>query len=171
MQAIDRQASDQGMRADPVLGLSSAEAESRFVATGPNSLDQAAPVSPLAIFAAQFGSFVIWILIGAALASLALGEIADGVSIIAIVFINAAIGFAQEFRAENAAAALARLTAPRARVIRDGGSVIIPAVGVVVGDILILEGGDLVAADARLLTSASLRTNEAPLTGESEPVD
>ena len=171
MQEFDPQASIHDIPADPVRGLSSAEAQRRLLADGPNSLDKTAPISPLAIFAAQFGSIVIWILIGAALISLALGEIAEGVSIIVIVVINAAIGFAQEFRAENAAAALARLTAPRARVIRDGGSVIIPAAGVVVGDILVLEGGDLVAADARLLDCASLRTNEAPLTGESEPVD
>jgi len=171
MQPIKPQAPNLDIPVDPERGLSSAEAEHRLLADGPNSLDQAAPVSPLAIFAAQFASVVIWILIGAALVSLALGEIAEGVSIIVIVVINAAIGFAQEFRAENAAAALARLTAPRARVIRDGQSVMIPAAGVVVGDLLVLEGGDLVAADARLKDSASLRANEAPLTGESEPVE
>ena len=91
-----------------------------------------------------------------------MGELAEGISIFVIVVLNAAIGFAQEFRAEKAAAALANLIAPRARVVRDGRSVIIPASGVVVGDILVLEGGDMVAADARLIDSASLRTNEAP---------
>ena len=170
-QAFEARTSNHGVVADPVHGLSSAEAGRLLSADGPNSLDMAAPVSPLKIFAAQFGSIVIWILIGAAMISLALGEIAEGVSIIVIVVINAVIGFAQEFRAEKAAAALARLTAPHARVVRDGRSVIIPAAGVVQGDILLLEGGDLVAADARLIESASLRTNEAPLTGESEPVD
>ena len=110
-------------------------------------------------------------LIGAALVSVALGEVVDGVAILAIVVLNAVIGFFQEYRAEQAVAALARLTAPRARVVRDGHAEVIAAAEVVRGDILLLDAGDLVAADARLVAASALRTNEAPLTGESQPVE
>jgi Ca2+-transporting ATPase len=85
--------------------------------------------------------------------------------------LNAVIGFFQEYRAERAAAALARLTAPRAKVIRDGHATVIAAAEVVPGDVLLLEAGDLVAADARLGEASALRANEAPLTGESQPVE
>jgi Ca2+-transporting ATPase len=85
--------------------------------------------------------------------------------------LNAIIGFFQEYRAEKAAAALAQLAAPRARVIRDGHAQVLPAAEVVVGDLLLLEAGDLVAADARLVEASVLRLTEAALTGESEPVE
>ena len=110
-------------------------------------------------------------LIGAALVSAALGEVVDGIAILAIVVLNAVIGFFQEYRAEQAVVALARLTAPRARVVRDGHAEVIAATEVVRGDILLLDAGDLVAADARLVEASALRTNEAPLTGESQPVE
>ncbi len=152
------------------LGLTSAQARERLLANGPNVLQQAPPPSPWRIFAAQFGSLVIWVLIGAALLSAALGETADAVAIIAIVLVNALIGFFQEYRAELAVEALARMTSPRARVLRDGRSDVIPADGVVPGDVLLLEGGDLVSADARLIEASGLRMDEAPLTGESVPV-
>jgi Ca2+-transporting ATPase len=113
---------------------------------------------------------VVWLLLGAGAIAAALGQHIDGGAILAIVLLNALIGFVQEHRAERAVAALANLTAPRARVVRDGRSASIPAREVVRGDLLVLEGGDLVAADAQLLDAASLHTNEAPLTGESELV-
>jgi Ca2+-transporting ATPase len=87
------------------------------------------------------------------------------------VLLNAVIGFFQEYRAERAIAALARLTAPKAKVVRGGKAEVIAAAQVVRGDLLLLEAGDLVAADARLVDAALLRTNEAPLTGESQPVE
>jgi P-type Ca2+ transporter type 2C len=90
-------------------------------------------------------------LIGAALVSIVLGEVVDGVAILAIVLLNAVIGFFQEYRAEQAVAALARLTAPRARVVRGGQTAAIAAADVVCGDLLLLDAGDLVAADARLV--------------------
>jgi len=113
---------------------------------------------------------VIWVLIGAAVVSAALGEVIDGIAIIAIVILNAVIGFIQEYRAEKAAAALARLTAPHCRVVRDGHSLVITSSEVVPGDLLLLEAGDLIAADARLIQASVLRVNEAPLTGESQAV-
>jgi Ca2+-transporting ATPase len=114
---------------------------------------------------------VIWVLIGAALVSAALGEVVDGIAILTIVALNAVLGFFQEYRAERAVAALARLTAPRARVVRGGHAAVIAAAEVVRGDILLLDAGDLVAADACLVEASALCTNEAPLTGESQPAE
>ena len=114
---------------------------------------------------------MIWVLIGAAVVAVALGEVVDGLAILAIVVLNAVIGFVQEYRAERAVAALARLTAPRARVVRSGRADSIAATEVVCGDLLLLDAGDLVAADARLVEASALRSTEAPLTGESQPVE
>jgi Ca2+-transporting ATPase len=138
---------------------------------GPNELHRAEATSSLEILGRQFKSLVIWVLIGAAVVSAALGETVDGIAIVTIVVLNALIGFFQEYRAEQAVAALARLAAPRARVLRDGHAAVLPAHDIVRGDVLVLDGGDLVAADARLLEASALRVNEAPLTGESEAVE
>jgi len=156
---------------DPSTGLTADEAQLRLKRDGRNELRKKKSVSALVILFRQFTSLVIWVLIGAAAVSVYLGEKADGIAIIAIVVLNALIGFIQEFRAEKAAAALARLTAPKARVIRNGRSIICEASSVVAGDVLLLEAGDLVAADARLVDASVLRANEASLTGESLPVD
>jgi P-type Ca2+ transporter type 2C len=156
---------------DGVRGLAPEEARRRLLADGPNELRRGKTASPLTIFARQFGSLVIWVLIAAAAVSGVLGEMLDAGAILSIVFLNACFGFFQEYRAERAMTALARLTAPRARVVRDGEVRDVPAAEVVRGDVLALEAGDLVAADARLLEASSLCTGEAALTGESEPVD
>src|SRR5215813_5987085 len=158
-------------RTDVQQGLTPSEAAQRLQQFGPNELHNAKTISPLALLAGQFGGLVIWVLIGAALVSIALGEVIDGIAILAIVVLNAVIGFLQEYRAERAVAALARLTAPRARVVRDGHAAVIAATEVVRGDILLLDAGDLVAADARLIEASALQTNEASLTGESQPVE
>jgi len=152
-------------------GLSSAEAAQRLARDGPNQIREAQRESVLMMLLRQFGSVVIWVLIAAALVSVALGERIDGAAILAIVILNAIVGFIQEYRAEQAVAALSKLTAPRARVIRDGQSHVVPAAEIVRGDLLVLAEGDLAAADARLLEASMLRVNEAPLTGESEPVN
>ena len=154
--------------ASTAAGLSSQEAAQRLAANGPNELKEGKPVSPLQIFLGQFKSLLIWILIAAGVISGVLGEVVDAIAILAIVILNAAIGFYQEFNAEKSIAALKKLTAPQAKVRRDGEVISIPASGIVTGDILALEAGDLVAADARLLTAASLKCIEATLTGESE---
>lgn len=159
------------LRTDMRNGLTSQEAAVRLQQDGPNVLRKAPAVSPLALLVGQFRSLVIWVLIGAAFVSVALGEVIDGLAIIAIVVLNAAIGFFQEYRAKRAVAALARLTAAQARVVRDGHVAVIPAAEMVRGDILLLDAGDLVAADAYLIDAAALRTNEASLTGESQPVE
>jgi Ca2+-transporting ATPase len=151
-------------------GLGSAEAAQRLARDGPNQIREAQRESAFVMLLRQFGSVVIWVLIAAALVSVALGERIDGAAIIAIVILNAIVGFVQEYRAEQAVAALSKMTAPRARVLRDGQSHVVPAAEIVRGDLLVLAEGDLAAADARLIQSSMLRVNEAPLTGESEPV-
>lgn len=159
------------LQTDPVRGLTASEVRRRLERDGRNELRKAKGVSALGLLLGQFNSLVIWVLIGAAAMSIALGEKIDGGAILAIVFLNALIGFTLEFRAEKAAAALARLAAPRARVLRGGQAAEIPAAEVVAGDVLLLEAGDRVAADARLLEAFALRSDEASLTGESQPVD
>jgi P-type Ca2+ transporter type 2C len=151
-------------------GLSSREAAQRLAVNGPNELQEGKPVGPLQILLAQFKSLLIWILIAAGVLSGFLGEGVDCIAILAIVILNAVIGFYQEFKAERSIAALKKLTAPQAKVRRDGQVTSVPASGVVAGDILALEAGDLVAADGRLLEAASLRCVESALTGESDAV-
>ena len=161
----------QELGSDLTRGLSLAEAAARLEREGSNEIRKAEGDSALMMFVRQFASVVIWVLIGAAVVSVAVGERVDGIAIITIVVLNAIVGFFQEYRAEQAVAALAEMTAPRARAIRDGDSQIIPAAEVVRGDLLVLAEGDLVAADARLSEAAMMRVSEAPLTGESEPVE
>jgi Ca2+-transporting ATPase len=152
------------------LGLSSQEAAARLVANGPNALREARHINPLQIFLGQFKSLIIWILVVAAFISGCFGEWVDAAAIAAIVLLNAAIGFYQELNAEKSIAALRKMTAPRAAVRRDGHVTSIPASEIVVGDLLELEAGDLVAADARLLHASSLKCVESALTGESDAV-
>jgi Ca2+-transporting ATPase len=151
-------------------GLSLQEAKQRLEAHGPNEVKEETPTSPLQTFLDQFKSLIIWILIAAGVISGLLGELVDCVTILAIVVLNALIGFYQEHKAEKSIAALKKLTAPQAKVARDGQITSIPANAIVIGDILVVEAGDLVAADARLLQAASLRCVESSLTGESEAV-
>ena len=152
-------------------GLSSSEARRRLTEFGPNEIRREEATSAAVLLAHQFASPVIWLLLGASVLSVVLGELLDAAAIGIIVIVNAVIGFLQEHRAERAVMALRSMTAPRARVMRDGHSVIIPANLIVPADILVLAAGDVAAADARLLTAHHLTTNEAPLTGESTPVE
>ncbi len=157
------------VKAEPT-GLSGAEAERRLREYGPNALRETTPVRPLAILVSQFRSLVVWILIAAGVISGLLGEWVDSAAILAIVVLNAVIGFYQEYSAEKAIAALKKMTAPRAKVRRDEQVSLLPTAEIVPGDIIELEAGDLVPADARLLEAAALRSVEAALTGESEAV-
>ncbi|HEY8006310.1 MAG TPA: cation-transporting P-type ATPase, partial [Methylocella sp.] len=149
-------------------GLTSAEAGAALARYGPNAITVAEPFSPWAIFLAQFKSVLIWVLIAAGIVSGVLGEAEESIAIFAIVVWNSLGGFYQEYSAEKSIAALKRMTAPRARVRRDGVVTTIPAAGVVPGDVIEFEAGDLIAADARLLAAASLTCGEAALTGEAE---
>jgi Ca2+-transporting ATPase len=152
-------------------GLSANEARQRLETVGPNEIRRAARPSRVRMLLRQLASPLIWLLLAAAVVSAVLGEVADAVAIAVIVIVNAVVGFFQEQRAENALEALRTLTAPRARVRRDGRQTVVPAAEVVPGDVLLLEAGDVVAADAHLLEANRLATNEAPLTGESAPVE
>jgi P-type Ca2+ transporter type 2C len=157
--------------AGPAMGLTPAEAARRLAEFGPNEIQRERPPSRAALLARQFNSPVIWLLAGACVLSIALREVADAAAILAIVLLNGFIGFSQERRAERAIDALRSMTAPRARVRRDGRAIVIPAAEVVPGDLLLLEAGDVVPADARLLDANALATIEAALTGESAPVE
>lgn len=155
---------------DPERGLDDKVAEQRLAEWGPNALPEAGAAPLWAVFAGQFRDFMVLVLLAAAGLSFFLGEVADTVAIAAIVLINAALGTIQEYRAERSLAALRRLAAPSARVTRGGAVREVPAADVVPGDMLLLEAGDRVAADARLVEAAAMEADEAPLTGESLPV-
>ncbi len=151
-------------------GLSSEEAERRLREFGYNELVERERVTLLEIFLNQFKDiFVIMLLIATAISFL-IGEIVDASTIAVIVVLNAVVGFVQEYRSEKAMEAMKKLTAPKARVVRDGEEKIIPAREVVPGDVAILEEGDRIPADGRLIEVVELKTDEAVLTGESTPV-
>ncbi|MEP7243017.1 MAG: HAD-IC family P-type ATPase, partial [Gammaproteobacteria bacterium] len=152
-------------------GLTEKEVAERRAQHGANVLDEAPPRSPAAMLVAQFADFMVLILIGAAVISGVIGDLTDTFIIAAIVVLNAVLGFAQEFRAERAMAALKAMAAPSASVVRDGSPAAIAASELVPGDVVVLEAGRIVPADLRLVEVASLRVNESALTGESVPVD
>ncbi|HBT47291.1 MAG TPA: calcium-translocating P-type ATPase, SERCA-type [Peptococcaceae bacterium] len=160
----------QALRSDGEYGLTGKEARRRLRETGFNQLRGESGVSPWRLLLGQFGDFMVWVLLGATAISLFLGEVADALTIIAIVFLNALLGIIQEYRAERSLEALREMAAPFARVIRDGREQRILARDLVPGDIILVEGGDRVPADALLVWSANLEVEEAPLTGESQPV-
>lgn len=151
-------------------GITSAEASVRLAQFGLNQIYAQKDRSVQSLFFAQFKSPLVLILLFACVLSIFVGEIVEASGIGAILFLNALIGFYQEYRAETAIAALIQMTAPRARVFRDGKLTEVLAVEVVPGDLLSLEAGNVVAADAVILESAKCQTNEAILTGESLPV-
>jgi Ca2+-transporting ATPase len=152
------------------VGLTPEEASRRLEEYGPNQLVESPPTSFWQMLLEQFNNFVVILLIVAALVSAVLGEFIEASAILAIVILNAALGVIQERRAEQALAALRRLAAPEADVVRGGSRQTIPASQLVPGDIALLEAGNYVPADLRLLEAANLRVEEAALTGESVPV-
>lgn len=152
-------------------GLTTAEAASRLAQHGPNEIPDAGQKHWFFLLIRQFKSLLIGILFAAAAISWFTGHRIDTWVILAVIAINAAIGFVQEMRAQGAVASLRSMLQPKARVLRDGRSVSVPAREVVPGDVIILEEGDSIPADARLIEAKNLRAIEAPLTGESVPVN
>ncbi len=152
-------------------GLSNEEAERRLQEFGPNELIERKGTSPLKIFLGQFRDiFVIMLLIAIGI-SVGIGEFVDAATIVVIVVLNSVVGFVQEYRSEKAMEAMKKLTAPKARILRGGTEKLILSREVVPGDIVLLEAGDRIPADARLLEVVDLKTDEAVLTGESTAVD
>ncbi len=152
------------------FGLTSAEARRRNAQHGPNRLPEALPRSAWLVFFGQFKSILILILIGAALLSALIGSVKDALVILAVVVINALVGFYQEYRAERSLAALKGMLPVRTRVRREGEEREVVAEDLVPGDVVLLEAGDRVPADGRLFIAAGLEIDESALTGESQPV-
>ncbi|MDD3826793.1 MAG: cation-translocating P-type ATPase [Anaerolineae bacterium] len=159
------------VKSDGAAGLTTAEAERRLEEHGPNELVERGVKSPWRILWEQLTATMILILIVAAIISGFLGDWKDTVAILAIVILNAVLGFSQEYRAEKAMAALKKMAVPTVRVRRDGHVAEVPASSLVPGDLALLEAGVVVPADGRLLEAVNLRVEEASLTGESEPVE
>jgi Ca2+-transporting ATPase len=168
---LSSEAVAQRLDVDLDAGLTPQEAECRRRTDGPNELEERPPTPRWRMFLGQFANTMIVVLLIAAVITAVVGDVEDMIVIVAIVIANAVIGYVQEHRAEEAMAALRRMTSPVARVKRAGEVTLLPAAEVVRGDLLLLDAGDVVAADARLVEAPGLRVNEAPLTGESLPVD
>ncbi len=156
---------------DPDAGLTSEEASRRIAQYGPNDIRERPPRPLWRMFLDQFTDFMILVLIGAAIISGIVGEPPDAIAIVVIVLLNGVIGFVQEYRAERAVAALKLLAASTARVRRDGQVTEMSALQLVPGDVVLLEAGNTMPADLRLIETVQLKVDESPLTGESVPVE
>jgi Ca2+-transporting ATPase len=159
------------LASDRTRGITAAEAARRLAQYGHNELVEKPRPTFLAMLLGQFKDFLILILIAAAVISIVLGEYVDAGAIILIVILNAVVGVVQESKAEEALAALKKMAAPEARVVRDGATLTLPSRELVPGDVVLLEAGNYVPADVRLLETVNLRIEEASLTGESVPVE
>lgn len=151
-------------------GLSEVEAQKRLTQYGPNVIQREREISPVKIFLSQFNSFIVYILVVAVFISLMLHEYIDSGVIIAILIVNAVLGFFQEFRAEMAVESLKKMAALHATVIRDGRKTRIDSYSLVPGDVIAFESGDRIPADARIMEAYLLEVMESSLTGESHSV-
>ncbi len=155
---------------DPSRGLAPDEAQRRLAEYGANELQEKQGESPLKLLLHQFKDFMVLVLVGAVIISGLLGEMLDALTIIAIILINGILGFFQEYRAERSLRALKELSAPLARVLRGGSQETVPARMLVPGDVVLLESGDRIPADLRLIDCHQFAVDESALTGESVPV-
>ncbi|MDP1852865.1 MAG: calcium-transporting P-type ATPase, PMR1-type [Candidatus Omnitrophota bacterium] len=168
---LDVQEIIEELSTDLNLGLTLGEAKLRIDKFGPNQLKETKGRSPFSIFLEQFKDFIVWVLIGAASVSGFLKEWIDALAIVAIVILNAFLGFIQEYRAEKSLAALKKLSSPTSKVIRDGHYKLIASYELVPGDLIELEAGDNIPTDSRLVwLTSNFNVQEASLTGESVPV-
>ena len=152
------------------IGLTQKEAEQRREKYGENRLAEEKKRPWWISFAQQFQDFMVLVLLGATLISAFLGEYTDAITILIIVLVNAILGFVQEYRAEQSMRSLRELSSPTAHVLRNGNRMEILSAEIVPGDVILLEAGDKVPADARIIEDVDLFTDESPLTGESMPV-
>ena len=166
------------LETDSTNGLSSKEAEERLAKFGKNTLGEEKKVPLWKKFLAQFADAMVIILIAAAILSAFMAAKEGGVEgwidvavILAIIILNAVLGVYQEGKADQALAALKKMSSPKTKVIRDGAVTVTDSENIVPGDIIAIDAGDSIAADIRLITSSSLKAEEASLTGESVPVD
>jgi len=153
------------------LGLSSREAENRKKKFGSNELIKEKKKSAFMVFISQFNDLMIWVLLASTVVSALMGDIADAITIVIIVVVNAILGFVQEFRTEKSLEALKNLAAPTCKVIRDGDMKVINAVDLTIGDLVVLEAGDRIPADGTLSGGSGLTIDESLLTGESVGVN
>lgn len=152
-------------------GLTAGQAEQLLLEKGENVLKEGKKKSVLAVFAEQFCDLLVVILIAAAVISMFSGNVESTIVIVAVIILNAVLGTVQHEKAKKSLESLKSLSSPSAKVIRGGQKIQIPSANVVPGDILLLEAGDMVAADGRILNNYSLQVNESSLTGESTNVD
>lgn len=157
-------------KTDANSGLQPVQAKARWLDFGPNTIPTKGSKTALEVIRKQFQDFMVQVLLVAAVLSVLLTEWSDAFAIIAIVIVNAVLGFIQEYRTERSLAALGRLSTPKARIRRGLVTGSLPAAAVVPGDLMVLRAGDKVAADARLIKSWDLQCDESSLTGESIPV-
>lgn len=153
------------------IGLSNEDVSKQRETYGSNQIEESKSVSSIMVFFSQFKDFLVIILMVAAVVSAMMGKLESTLVIIAVLFLNALLGTVQHIKAEQSLKSLKALSAPSSKVMRDGSLIEIPSGEVVVGDILIIEAGDFIAADARLIESNSLQVNESALTGESVSVE
>src|SRR5271166_5997582 len=178
--AADDSASSHAMSADQVVkrlatnaekGLGAAEASSRLQTYGPNRLPEGKKRGPFIRFLAQFNNILVYVLFGAGFTKLMLSLWVDAAIIFAVVVLNGLLGFIQEGRAEKALDSIRNMLSAEARTVRGGETRMLPAEQLVPGDIVLLESGDKIPADLRLIDAKNLRTEEAALTGESAPAE
>ncbi|MCM3632148.1 MULTISPECIES: calcium-translocating P-type ATPase, SERCA-type [Paenibacillus] len=167
---LDRKELVDTLNSSEESGLSIEAVNERLAEHGWNELAETKKLSPLTLFLNQFKDFMVLVLMGATLISGLLGEYLDAITILAILVINAVLGFIQEFRAERSLVALKELSAPTAKVIREGKQFTVATKELVIGDIVLLESGDRVPADIRFLEANNCYVEESALTGESIPV-
>jgi len=158
------------LEVDAAQGLDQTEAKQRLETHGPNRLRRQKKKNAAAILIHQFNGIIVWLLAAAAVMSFALGDIAEGIAIIVVLLINGAIGFFTEIKAARSMEALIKIAEVQTRVRRGGETHKINAHEIVPGDVVILEAGDIVTADLRLIEASNLQADESVLTGESAPV-
>ncbi|MBV9686057.1 MAG: HAD-IC family P-type ATPase, partial [Alphaproteobacteria bacterium] len=159
------------LNSDPVTGLDAAEASRRLSQYGPNRLPEGKQRGPLMRFFAQLNNILVYVLLGAGFVKLMVGLWLDAAVILGVVIINALLGFFQEGKAEKALDSIRNMLSAEARTIRGRETRLVPAEELVPGDVVLLESGDRIPADLRLVELKNLRTEEAALTGESVPID